>query len=441
MLDLSMARIDPSKKRARSKSKDRAIHHLGFDDAIGANRVSVYQRRLANGPVYYARFKLTKRELANGQRYLTESLKTDDLDAALESARQRYSEICFHEASGQALKQVTVGVAIQQFIANYQRNLDAGASGYSESMLRGYRKTIAAYWDKYIGDKALNAVSVSDFERYELWRLQYARTNSHRAKNAKSTASRRTLQWEINAFKSCLRWCAQHRLYAGRAYEWVFKVGPKNRRSALTIVQYRKLCRYMQSPAFVQKGKHGSDARIERQRTLLRTYILFMVNTGLRIGEARFLEWSDIEVRKNKLSQPVVLVRVSGAHSKVKKSRVAIGRGTAKRTLDRWRSYLLARGETVREGDFIFANEFGNPVVEMREGFRTILEEAGVATDADGNWLTLYSLRHTYITFRLMYGKNLSIYHLANNCGTSVAMIEQYYSHARPDHFVDELSI
>jgi len=54
---------------------------------------------------------------------------------------------------------------------------------------------------------------------------------------------------------------------------------------------------------------------------------------------------------------------------------------------------------------------------------------------------TIYTLRHTYITFRLIYSKNINIYHLAENCGTSVQMIQQYYSDARPDHFVDELSI
>ena len=94
-----------------------------------------------------------------------------------------------------------------------------------------------------------------------------------------------------------------------------------------------------------------------------------------------------------------------------------------------------------QRGDYIFADEYGTPIFDAREGFRNVLEEAGVASDAEGIRYTIYCLRHTYITFRLMYGKGLSVYHLANNCGTSVAMIEQYYSHARADSFVDELSI
>ena len=39
---------------------------------------------------------------------------------------------------------------------------------------------------------------------------------------------------------------------------------------------------------------------------------------------------------------------------------------------------------------------------------------------------TSYSLRHTYICFRLMEGAD--IYQIAKNCRTSVEMIEKYYA-------------
>ncbi len=39
---------------------------------------------------------------------------------------------------------------------------------------------------------------------------------------------------------------------------------------------------------------------------------------------------------------------------------------------------------------------------------------------------TTYSLRHTYICFRLMEGAD--IYQIAKNCRTSVEMIEKYYA-------------
>ena len=46
--------------------------------------------------------------------------------------------------------------------------------------------------------------------------------------------------------------------------------------------------------------------------------------------------------------------------------------------------------------------------------------------DREGSPRTAYSLRHTYISLRLMEGAD--IYQLAKNCRTSVGMIEKYYA-------------
>jgi integrase len=61
-----------------------------------------------------------------------------------------------------------------------------------------------------------------------------------------------------------------------------------------------------------------------------------------------------------------------------------------------------------------------------RELLNRVLEEEGLKIDRDGNQRTAYSLRHTYICFRLMEGAD--IYQVAKNCRTSVEMIETYYA-------------
>ena len=59
------------------------------------------------------------------------------------------------------------------------------------------------------------------------------------------------------------------------------------------------------------------------------------------------------------------------------------------------------------------------------ELFKTITEEENLRSDREGRPRTAYSLRHTYISMRLMEGAN--IYQIAKNCRTSVGMIEKYY--------------
>ena len=62
----------------------------------------------------------------------------------------------------------------------------------------------------------------------------------------------------------------------------------------------------------------------------------------------------------------------------------------------------------------------------QRELFNTLLYELGLRVDREGRQRTAYSLRHTYISMRLMEGAN--IHQVANNCRTSVQMIEQFYA-------------
>jgi hypothetical protein len=75
---------------------------------------------------------------------------------------------------------------------------------------------------------------------------------------------------------------------------------------------------------------------------------------------------------------------------------------------------------------------------DFREGFNNLLRVAGAEIDADKKKHTLYCLRHFYITERLREG--IPIYEIASNCGTSVSMIEKYYSDARPTDFMDRLT-
>ena len=61
-----------------------------------------------------------------------------------------------------------------------------------------------------------------------------------------------------------------------------------------------------------------------------------------------------------------------------------------------------------------------------RELMNTVCDELNLKFDREGNPRTSYSLRHTYICFRLMEGAD--IYQVAKNCRTSVEMIEKYYA-------------
>lgn len=91
-----------------------------------------------------------------------------------------------------------------------------------------------------------------------------------------------------------------------------------------------------------------------------------------------------------------------------------------------------------KPSDKLFRLENGNSTNELGKAFKKALEECGLKDSPDGP-RTLYSLRHSYITWQLLR-RDLRLDILAKQCGTSVAMIEQHYSHVVPSMFEEELS-
>lgn len=413
------------------------IHRLA-DDCI-----SVYLRTLRNGSCYYARFKIKNRRVANGQRYVTESMRTMDLAIAEDRARQRYVEIEQFEQQGRALRSGTVAEEIDAFCDDYSANLKQGISGYSPHMYRGFRRTIVRYFREYLGAKALQDVDQQDLQEYEVWRQSYWERKVKKGVrlhgNAKHRASSRTLEWEVNAFKQFLRWASARGRYSGNATEFKFRVPTKERRAAFTNVQWTRLTGYMRRAKWLAAGKHSHDRRMRRYRLMLQAYVLFMGNTGLRVGEARNLKWKDCVLvnAKDDLDRKV-RIAVASAHSKVKKRRTVIGTPGAYSALKRLLDDRAKTQDNVRKDDYIWCDADGTPIGDFREGFNSLLRHADVEHDGDGRKHVIYSLRHTYITFRLK--KNVDIYQLAANCGTSVAMIEKYYSDARSTDFERELT-
>jgi integrase len=66
-----------------------------------------------------------------------------------------------------------------------------------------------------------------------------------------------------------------------------------------------------------------------------------------------------------------------------------------------------------------------------------LLTEAKLRQGPSGIPRSTYSFRHTYATFRLSEG--IDVYFLAEQMGTSVAMIEDHYGHVSPVKNADRI--
>ena len=81
--------------------------------------------------------------------------------------------------------------------------------------------------------------------------------------------------------------------------------------------------------------------------------------------------------------------------------------------------------------DYVFFPEISNRKTLLGIlgwAFNWIMNDLGIKTGPHGIERSLYSLRHTSITFRLIYGGNIDLLTLARNARTSVEMIEKFYA-------------
>ena len=170
--------------------------------------------------------------------------------------------------------------------------------------------------------------------------------------------------------------------------------------------EYRQLYTATRENARKAQGRPWARSAAE-----LHDKVLFLANTGIRPDEANWLEYRDIEIVEDDATGETILeIQVRGKR----------GVGYCKSTTGAVRPFerMMERHQP-EPTDRLF------PIDHKRQ-FNRILEEHGLKFDRQGNRRTLYSLRHSYISFRLLEGAD--IYQIAKNCRTSVEMIEKHYA-------------
>lgn len=153
--------------------------------------------------------------------------------------------------------------------------------------------------------------------------------------------------------------------------------------------------------------------------------IAFMVNSFIRPSDLKTLRHRHVEVVRAEYHYLRLTLPETKAHDKpIVTLRPAV---RVYQTLQRhWAARNLAGPD-----DFLFLPQESNrnyALAVLGWMFRHLLDDLGLRLGPHGNPRTLYSLRHTAITFRLLYGQGIDVLTLARNARTSVEMIEKHYA-------------
>ena len=325
------------------------------------------------------------------------STKEDSLARAKDIAEDWYLELRGKSRAGQLKTGKTFKEATDAFLAEYE-TLTAGQRNphYVESQ----KDRLRLYVVPFFGRRFLSEITPGLVQEYRVERFKGGR-------NGKPPA-RSTLHQETVALRQVLKCACRHGwLGALPDLSAPYKTSPKIvHRGWFSPDEYKKL--YEATRRRAQNPKKESF-RWECEQ--LHDFVLFMANTGLRPDEAKRLEYRDVRIVKDDATAETILeIEVRG------KRGIGFCKSMTGAVLPFKR---LKKRNAPQPTDRLFPNN-------VRSLLNTILEEEGLKVDRDGNQRTAYSLRHTYVCFRLMEGAD--IYQVAKNCRTSVEMIEKFYA-------------
>jgi integrase len=200
------------------------------------------------------------------------------------------------------------------------------------------------------------------------------------------------------------------------------------RRDYFTPAEVQKI-----ADAFPEWIRTSRNRPTQEVRELLYTYFQFAVHTGLRPGtEMDNLRWNDVELKKDHV---VITVR-KGKTTLYTGNRVAIGHSTILDMILDMHEKSLDTDVPDDHNPLVFRLPDGSTSNQLGRNFTMLLKRLGLENGPGGK-RTLYSLRHTYISLRLLEGVSPSI--IAKQCGTSAEMIQRHYDHLTTLMHVKEL--
>lgn len=353
---------------------------------ILGGKVTVFQR--TEGGIWQVETFLDggKRRASTGE---------DSLSRAKDFAEDWYLTLKGKKLAGEKLGEHT----FKEAAVLYENDMAMLTHSRSEAYLVGAKARVKNHLVPFFGGLGLSQVTSAKIHEYRLRRQTPV--------DGKSIAHN-TMHQEIVALRQILKravregWLS-HVPDMSAPYRANVKI---SHRAWFSADEYKQL--YQASRAEMREAEGNRWAHEAAQ---MHDYILLMVNTGLRPDEMARVQYRDVEVAQDhETGETILIIQVRG------KRGVGYCKSTANAVFTFER--MVERNDPAPE-DLLFP-------LQNLDRFNRILDRIELKFDREGQRRTPYSLRHTYISLRLLEGAD--IYQIAKNCRTSVEMIEKFYA-------------
>jgi hypothetical protein len=156
--------------------------------------------------------------------------------------------------------------------------------------------------------------------------------------------------------------------------------------------------------------------------------IVFMTNSYIRPTDIKNMKHKHVEILRN----DHVYLRLSLPKSK-KHDMPMVTMAKAVEVYERLTARNKAKGLGVAADDYVFMPQYkeaqrDNALKQFQRQFDVLMWSTKLGKGANDEDRTIYSLRHTCIMFRLLYGEAIDVITLAHNARTSPEMINRFYA-------------
>lgn len=347
--------------------------------------------------------------------WVRRSTRTANVEIATEKACEWYDEARYRQRLGLAPEVKRFKDVALLTLQDMRRDI---AAGTGKRIYVDYCRAIEQYFIPFFGNTYLANINHSDVEAFEAWRNQQLGRIP-----ATSTLLTYAAAWaRINAVAVQRGWIS--------ANTPVPKLTMSNGKRAQSRPAFReeevsKIRAFLKT--WSSQAKQGKTAEM---RLMLRDYVELLLFTGMRHGtEAMRVEWRHCEWYTDTANIRYLRIWVNGKTGErwliAKHDCVAVLERIAQRD-------AACMGMTMDEvfaariPKLLFRFGTGEQPYHFNRVFERMLNDVGLLTEANGQHRTLYSLRHTYATMELRAGTD--IHTLARQMGTSVLMLEMFYS-------------
>lgn len=361
---------------------------------------------------WYARLTLD-----NGKR-VVKSTKTDDLEEAKERAIKLY-----YETDARVKNNLPAQTRKFKHVAEYaiKRMQDALENGTGKQSYKDYISALRIWLIPYFGGTDVDKIDLAALTAFDAWRTETNKKpfsqsgiNNHNAALNRVFDEAELHGWIVKSLRPTL-----------------LNKGIKSEsRGSFTDAEYKKIYTALRT-----WHKKTNNSKAAATREVLRNYVLFLANTGVRHGtEALGLRWRNVEWH-DKDGERYLIVNVDGKTRK----RTAVARDNTQDYLERQQllnpriSYdTLDELLSAQSDELVFVTRLGDvaTIFNLNRAFNALLDELGLKVGADGRARTLYSFRHYYATKNLASG--VTTHELSKQMGNSTAMLDKHYSKYSP---------